>query len=336
MILKVLEQIDTKEYLSQRRLNNELTHKDRIIEIYEKLPAIRDLDNQISDIAFATIKSRIKKGPNDDNSTKKLEQEVAKLSKEKLKLLKDNGYPEDYLEPIFSCPICQDWGEVDGHTCSCVEQLRINELYKRSNLHNILQTENFETFSYEYYSNEPFGNYELTPYENVKRNVKNALKFVENFDSSDDNILMTGNPGLGKTFLTNCIAKELLDNKHTVLYLSSNELFSEVLSTYLMSKNESDRVLAKPIYDYIYSTDLLIIDDLGTEVINSFIRSQLFEIINKRILSRKSTIISTNLTLGEFMEKYSERVMSRIIDKFVIYPFYGDDIRKTRFIKSQN
>ena len=337
MILQALEEIDTNEYLSRRRLENEITHKDRIIEVYEKLPKMKELDNQISDITFGTIRSRLKKGSApDDGESAKMQEQISKISLEKKKLLTENGYSEDYLEPIYTCPICQDWGEVQGKVCSCVTKLRIRELYQRSNLEKLLERENFDTFSYEYYSKEPFKDLGISPYENVKRNVENALKFVENFDTVDDNILMYGGPGLGKTFLSNCIAKSLLDSGHTVLYLSSNELFSEILSVYIMSKNETVKALAKPIYEYIYSSDLLIIDDLGTEVMSSFVRSQLFEIINKRIQEQKSTLISSNLSLGELQESYTERVMSRIVDKYTLYPFYGDDIRKTRFIKSQN
>lgn len=338
MILQTLEEIDTTEYLSRRRLENEITHKDRIIEIYKKLPKMKELDNRISDITFGAIKARLKNGSTGDaeSAVKDMQSQVDELSREKKQLLVDNGYTEDYLEPIFTCPICQDWGEVNGHICTCVEKLRIRELYQRSNLEKLLEKENFDTFSYEYYSKEPYKNLGISPYENVKRNVENALKFVENFDTVDDNILMYGGPGLGKTFLSNCIAKALLDSGHTVLYLSSNELFSEILSVYIMSKSESEKALAKPIYEYIYSSDLLIIDDLGTEVMSSFVRSQLFEIINKRIQEQKSTLISSNLSLGELQEGYTERVMSRIVDKYTLYPFYGDDIRKTRFIKSQN
>ncbi|SEP72955.1 DNA replication protein DnaC [Lachnospiraceae bacterium NE2001] len=337
MILQTLEEIDTTEYLSRRRLNNEILHSDRITEVYEKLPKMKELDNKISDITFSLIKSRLKNGQTgSDNASGEMEKQVSAISQEKKQLLKENGYPEDYLDLIYSCPICQDWGEVNGQVCSCIKKLRIQELYQRSNLTTLLEKENFDTFSYEYYSKEPYKNLGISPYENVKRNVENALKFVENFDNVDDNILMYGGPGLGKTFLSNCIAKALLDSGHTVLYLSSNELFSEILSIYIMSKSETEKALAKPIYEYIYSSDLLIIDDLGTEVMSSFVRSQLFEIINKRIQEQKSTLISSNLSLGELQESYTERVMSRIVDKYKLYPFYGDDIRKTRFIKSQN
>ena len=235
MILQTLEEIDTNEYLSRRRLENEITHKDRIIEVYEKLPKMKELDNQISDITFGTIRSRLKKGSApDDGESAKMQEQISKISLEKKKLLTENGYSEDYLEPIYTCPICQDWGEVQGKVCSCVTKLRIRELYQRSNLEKLLERENFDTFSYEYYSKEPFKDLGISPYENVKRNVENALKFVENFDTVDDNILMYGGPGLGKTFLSNCIAKSLLDSGHTVLYLSSNELFSEILSVYIM------------------------------------------------------------------------------------------------------
>ena len=308
MILQTLEEIDTNEYLSRRRLENEITHKDRIIEVYEKLPKMKELDNQISDITFGTIRSRLKKGSApDDGESAKMQEQISKISLEKKKLLTENGYSEDYLEPIYTCPICQDWGEVQGKVCSCVTKLRIRELYQRSNLEKLLERENFDTFSYEYYSKEPFKDLGISPYENVKRNVENALKFVENFDTVEDNILVYGGPGLGKTFLSNCIAKSLLDSGHTVLYLSSNELFSEILSVYIMSKNETVKALAKPIYEYIYSSDLLIIDDLGTESSGKDVTAFFYSLLNARVNTGMSTVISTNLSHKEMLAVYDER-----------------------------
>ena len=148
---------------------------------------------------------------------------------------------------------------------------------------------------------------------------------MKNFDSEHGNILIYGSTGLGKTFISNCIAKELLDSAHSVLYLSANELFEQVLSRYIMTRDNSTAL--KSIYEYLYNSDLLIIDDLGTEVLSSFVRSQLFEILNKRMLTEKATIITTNLDLATLQDRYSERIMSRIAKDYVLFPLYGEDIR---------
>ena len=249
------------------------------------------------------------------------------LSEKKVSKLIKLGYPDDYLAPIYNCNICQDWGEVDGRVCDCVRRLRINELYKRSNLKSLLEVENFDTFNLEYYSNKPYKDRSATPYENASRILLSAKNFVRNFDKRDESLLIYGGTGLGKSFISNCIAKALLDSSHTVLYLSSNEMFEEIISPYIMSRDNDTRKKIEPIYEYIYNSDLLIIDDLGTEILSSFVKSQLFEVINKRILSGLSTIITTNLDLEALQDRYTERVMSRIVDKYTLYLLYGDDIR---------
>ncbi|MBR3041857.1 MAG: ATP-binding protein, partial [Eubacterium sp.] len=236
-----------------------------------------------------------------------------------------NGYDEDYLEPIYSCPLCKDEGYSDGHVCSCAKKIRIQELYKRSNLNAVFKKENFSTFSLDVYSKEPFKDQPLTPYQNASNILKRAHNYVKNFDSEHGNILIYGSTGLGKTFISNCIAKELLDSAHSVLYLSANELFEQVLSRYIMTRDNSTAL--KSIYEYLYNSDLLIIDDLGTEVLSSFVRSQLFEILNKRMLTEKATIITTNLDLATLQDRYSERIMSRIAKDYVLFPLYGEDIR---------
>ncbi len=332
MIIRDLEKIDTKNYLSRIRLNNETTHKNRILEINEAIPEIKEIDDQISEIALIEVRARLSNRINGDSQTVDYGSEMKALNEKKTELLVSHGYPADYLDQIYNCPICKDWGEINNQVCSCVKELRIKELYQRSNLHQLLEKENFETFSLDVYSDQPFKGMELTPRENAQRILNKSINFVENFDEIHDNILIYGGPGLGKTFISNCIAKSLLDKGHTVLYLSSNELFNEVLSNYIMSRNEKLKDTLEAVYDYVYSSDLLIIDDLGTEVVNSFVRSQFFEIINKRILTNKSTLISSNLGLGELQESYTHRVVSRLVDKYVLFPVYGNDIRKMRKI----
>lgn len=328
MIIKELEKIDTEQYLSQVRLRNDNERQRRINEIYDNYPEMKELDREITSIAIKEARQRLKS--QDSNDTYDFSKDISELSYKKKKLLTDNGYPENYLDPIYDCPICQDWGKIDGHICDCIKKLRVEELYKRSNLYNTLKKENFGTFSLEYYSKEPYEDKEMTPYENAERLYKKAQKFVDNFESIHDNLLIYGDTGLGKTFLSNCIAKEILDKGHSVLYLSSNELFKDVLSDYLMSHNTTNIKALESIYEYIYKSDLLIIDDLGSEVLSSFVKSQLFEIINKRMLTERSTLITTNLNLASIQDRYTERVMSRIADKYTLYPLYGDDIRYRR------
>ncbi|HBZ03899.1 MAG TPA: replicative DNA helicase loader DnaI [Lachnospiraceae bacterium] len=321
MIIKDIEKIDIQAELSKIRSSNEREHLSRLSEVYEKIPAIKEIDSSISSLSIEEAKARIlKKTVTEDISDK-----INELSLQKKKLLSANGYDSDYLEPIYSCKLCKDEGFVNGHICSCVKNIRARELYNRSNLNSVFKRENFSTFSLDVYSKEKYEGHQATPYQNASIILKRAINYVKNFDSEHGNILIYGRTGLGKTFISNCIAKELLDNAHSVLYLSANELFEQILSRYIMTKERSSALTT--IYEYVYDSELLIIDDLGTEVLSSFVKSQLFEILNKRMINDKATIITTNLDLATLEDRYGERIMSRIAKDYVLYPLYGDDIR---------
>ena len=329
MIIQEYEKIDIGAHLSRIRLQNSTEHQRRLNEIYDKIPEIKNLDNQISSIALEEVKKRLRQDKS--NYSDDYEARILEISNKKVELLEANNYPKDYLDPIYNCPICQDWGEHNGKTCECVKKIRVKELYNRSNLSNILSKENFDTYTLKYYSNEPYEDNKLTPYENAEKQYNVARDFVNNFDEKHDNLLIYGETtGLGKTFLANCIAKELLDSGHSVLYLSSNELFRDILVNYTTSNGVYDQNVLEEIYEYIFSSDLLIIDDLGSEVISAFVISHLFEIINRRMLLNHSTIITTNVDLDTIQERYGDRVSSRIAEKYILCPLYGDDIRYRR------
>jgi DNA replication protein DnaC len=158
--------------------------------------------------------------------------------------------------------------------------------------------------------------------------VEKCMEFIRTFSSNPgQNILFQGNVGVGKTFLTNCIAKELIDEAYTVIYLTSFQLV-EILENHRFRRNDNPDITYT--VDYILNCDLLIIDDLGTELTNNFVISQLFLCINERLLRKKSTIISTNLSLSQLAETYFERIISRITENYLICNIYGDDIRQKK------
>ena len=245
MIIKDIEKIDIQAELSKIRSSNEREHLNRLSEVYEKIPAIKEIDSSISSLSIEEAKARIlKKTVTEDISDK-----INELSLQKKKLLSANGYDSDYLEPIYSCKLCKDEGFVNGHICSCVKNIRARELYNRSNLNSVFKRENFSTFSLDVYSKEKYEGHQATPYQNASIILKRAINYVKNFDSEHGNILIYGRTGLGKTFISNCIAKELLDNAHSVLYLSANELFEQILSRYIMTKERSSALTT--IYEYV-------------------------------------------------------------------------------------
>ncbi len=215
--------------------------------------------------------------------------------------------------------------------CHCLKQKLLNLEYNKSNIYN-LDKQNFDNFSLDYYSDQPDEsryNLKLSPRENILKIKKLALRFIDNFDNDKEkNLLFTGNTGLGKTFLSSCIANELLKKGKTVLYQTAPIMLDKVID-YRFGKDNSN------IYDSLLNVDLLIIDDLGTESMNSMKFTELFNIINSRLLNSNNkktrTIISTNLSLQDMFSTYDERIVSRIVGNYNICYFYGDDIRfKTR------
>ena len=156
----------------------------------------------------------------------------------------------------------------------------------------------------------------------MKNAVYECQRFIDDFENKPKNLFLYGNTGVGKTFLSNCVAKDLLDSGHSVIYFTAFQLF-DILSKGVFEK-DSDAIAA---HQNIFDCDLLIIDDLGTELSNSFTTSQLFLCVNERILRHRSTIISTNLNLAQVADIYSERTLSRISDSYTIIKLFGDDIR---------
>ena len=246
-----------------------------------------------------------------------------KLTLQKKALLTSNGYPEDYLEPIYQCSDCHDTGYIGNQKCHCFQKAIIQLLYTQSNLQEILEKENFDTFSLSYYSNhyidKKTGRSSLALMQDA---LAACHTFVNTFSTDFRNLFLYGSTGVGKTFLSHCIARELINKSYSVIYFTAFELF-DIIAKYKFEKDETAGVM----YEHIFSCDLLIIDDLGTELTNSFTSSQLFLCLNERLLNRKSTIISTNLTLDSLVELYSERTFSRITSNYTMLRLTGDDIR---------
>lgn len=303
-----------------RQLVNKHKQRERLEKLYALEPRIKEIDDSISTYSVACAKRLI---DGDHTALARLRQEIASLKKEKEQLLLSQGYPADYLSPIYTCPDCKDTGYIDGEKCHCLKQAIIDTIYTQSNVKNILERENFSVFSYDYYSDtQKDPKTGLTSLETAKRAVAECERFIADFGTTSQNLLFYGNTGVGKTFFTNCIAKELLEKSYSVIYFTAFQLF-DILSKGVFEK-DADAIAA---HQNIFDCDLLIIDDLGTELSNAFTVSQLFLCVNERILREKSTIISTNLNLVELRDLYSERTFSRISNNYNIIKLFGDDIR---------
>ena len=308
-----------REY-DARQLRNQHLLEARTKAAYEQVPRLKEIDDAIASCSTSQAK-RLLDG--DETALSTLREQIAAYRKEKSALLEEHGFPTDYFEPIYTCPDCKDTGYIGFKRCHCFEQAAINLVYTQSNLKEILQKENFGTFSYDYYSGEDINPATgLSSLETAQDAVLKCQDFIQHFDDSFSNLYFYGDTGIGKTFLSNCVAKELMDRGHSVIYFTAFQLF-DILSKGVFRKNE-DAIAA---HQNIFDCDLLIIDDLGTELTNSFTTSQLFLCLNERILRKKSTIISTNLGMNQLADIYSERVLSRISSNYTLIKLFGADIR---------
>lgn len=322
-----------KNILSQynkKKINAEYEANLRKQELYKKYPKLQEIDDKLTSLAISTTKSIINN--NDKKLLEELNNNITKLKNEKSKILKSINISEDFFEPHYECSLCKDSGYITNSDytssmCSCLKQKLYNEQYNKANISN-LNTQNFENFSDLYYSDKVDENKyhtNISPRENINLIKNICFKFIENFeDINQKNLLFTGNTGLGKTFLSSAIANELLKKGKNVLYQTAPVMLDSIID-YRFGKTKDSNIL-----DSILNVDLLIIDDLGTECMNSMKFTELFNIINTRLLNQNKvtkTIISTNLNLKNLYSAYDERIVSRIVGNYDICYFFGDDIR---------
>ena len=301
-----------REYQETQNRNHRLLQK-RKEEVFSALPRYKELSGAIASLSVKHARMLL---DGDEDALNTLKAEIAGLSTQKRELLISAGFPSDYLEPIFTCAECQDTGYIGSEKCRCLRQKEISLLYEQSNIQKLIEKENFETLSYSYYQGEDLKRFETA--------VAVSKNFVAGFAKHYQNLFFYGTVGTGKSFLSGCIARELLAQGYSVIYFSANGLF-EQLSNY--SFNTKMKESLYNFYKDLYNCDLVIIDDLGTEVTNSFVTSQLFGLLNERHLRQKATIISTNLGLEELRDRYSERVFSRITSNYSLCKLSGPDIR---------
>lgn len=307
-----------REY-DAKQLRNRRILEERRQEVYSLCPAYENAVNEVSRLSVEYGKKIIDGEP---GSAEAYHKALAELIDRKRNLLIHLGYPTDYLDPVYDCPTCQDTGYINGRKCRCFEQKVINILFEQSNMQEILTSSHFSDLSYEYYKGEDL--------QNFKKAVETSLNFIKNFTDSEQNILFYGEVGTGKSFLSNCIANEILKQGYSVVYFSATNLFN-VLSKSTYDQNNKEMLYKT--YEDLYNCNLVIIDDLGTEISNSFTNSQLFSFINERLLHKKPIIISTNLGLEEIKLRYSERIFSRLTSNFTFRKLSGPDIRALKTIK---
>ena len=322
-----------KEY-DEKRTHAILAAEHRKKELMKINPRLQEIEKELSINSIQASKAILVA----DSKEKavllaNLKKKNNSLIKEKNDFIKNLSKENNYLNPHFECKLCKDTGYIqkDGKLsmCSCLKQRIFDIAYNKSNMGN-LERENFSNFNIRIFSDKPNKDLyksDLSPRENMQIIKEKVKYFIENFDNPEEkNLIFTGNTGVGKTFLTNCIANEMLQLGKTVLYQTAPVMFDEI------NDAKFGREHARfDLYENILNVDLLIIDDLGTEKITDSKITELFTIINTRLLNQNhkitKTIISTNLNVDELFKTYTTRIGSRLAGNYRFLRFFGDDLR---------
>lgn len=299
----------------ERRQARALRERDRRREeILEKVPALREVEDQITAAAAERARAALR-----EEKSAFAEGKREALIEERTRLLRENGYAPEDLQPRYTCPDCRDTGYIGSEKCHCFRQIVLDVLYEQARIRRGAEKETFENFSLDCYDDvilhDTLG---ITARDNMAQILDICRRFAEDFPEKPGNLLLMGEVGTGKTFLAKSIARAVLDSYRSVVYLSAPELF-ERLSPFNRTEDRGEELL---------EADLLIVDDLGTELVNSMTTAELFRCVNERILRGKGTVITTNLSMNRLRDLYSERISSRLEAEYRICWLFGSDIRK--------
>lgn len=293
----------------------------RRAELHEKLPQVAEIDRALSATGLRIMREALNGKEGLDARIRKLEEGNNLLLEARREILRANGYPEDYSSVKYECEECQDVGFVNGKMCKCMRRALTLAGYESSGVLKLIGKQNFDTFDLTYY--------EGAEKTNMERILDRAKRYAAGFDGKHmRNLLFIGTTGLGKTHLSSAIAKEVVEGGFDVIYESAQKIFSdfeaEKFGRAAAGENRTERY---------FSCDLLIIDDLGTEMQSQFTVSCLYNLVNTRLISEKSMIISTNIRKEELLAKYTDRITSRLFGEFEICVFAGKDIRNQKLMR---
>ncbi|MBO4915248.1 MAG: ATP-binding protein [Oscillospiraceae bacterium] len=323
---KVLRRAAEK-YDEDKQRREEL-FRARARECYLKEPRLEEIDSELSHTMAKIIASGFRRGTDPRTAIEALKEENLALQAERSEILVSLGYPADALEPKPNCPKCGDTGWKDSEMCSCLKSYYVREQNAELSQMLDLGTQSFESFNFDYYSREIVPERHSSPFQRMEKNYDACRDYAYEFSSRSGNLLLSGDPGLGKTFLSASIARVVSDAGHSVVYDTASHIFSR-FEAQKFDRGDEDDSADQDVSRYM-RCDLLIIDDLGTEMTTAFVQSVLYQIINNRLITGKKTIISTNLSPSTLGTRYGAAILSRIEGEYRILPFFGDDIRKLK------
>lgn len=305
--------------LENRRLAMRAKYFAKQDEINNKVPMVAEITNEINHLGASYTLAVLGKNKAEAD---KLRREMDRLDDERTKLLKENGFTKKDLEMEYFCPVCKDTGFVNGRTCQCMKEEITRQRQKFLTVLSPAPQADFETFNLDLYSKnarEMSNGMMVVPYTHMKRIYEYCLAYANHFTTDNKSLLMLGSAGLGKTHLACAIANVVMASGYTVMYSSSQSLFSKI---------EQARFTDEDVISDILSCDLFILDDLGAESMTNYSLSVLYNIVNTRMISKKPCIYTSNITSQAALQKrYGEKISSRLLGSCDTFFFVGDDIR---------
>ncbi|WP_295765557.1 ATP-binding protein [uncultured Oscillibacter sp.] len=296
--------------------------------VYQRQPRLREIDGELRATMSRILSAALRRGADPRPAVDALKRRNLGLQEERRSLLEGMGLPADCLDEAPACPLCGDTGYRDGRMCRCLRDYCAREQQKELSRMLDLGSQSFETFSLEWYDQAEDPALGVSPRENMDWIFRTCRRWAAGFrPEGAGNLLLTGDPGLGKTFLSAAIAREVSGEGFSVVYDTAVHIF-ERFEARKFGREAGEAVDAD--VERVLGCDLLILDDLGTEMTTPFVQSALYSIVNGRILGRRPTIVSTNLKLDELARRYGPQTASRLEGEYRVLPFFGEDIRRLK------
>ena len=316
--------------LAQRRREREERQERQRREIYAQLPRVAEIDRELKGTIYQIIAASLREGRDPAPSIKVIRDKNLDLQAEKARLLTDHGWPADALDDKPACPKCGDTGWVGAAMCSCLKELCAQEQIAELSKLLDLGEQSFDTFSLDLYSPLPWPGEELSPRENMEFILEVCSNYARKFGKFYfRNLFLTGAPGLGKTFLSACIARTVSEKGFSVVYDTAVNIFARFEEQKFARDREEAGEARDDTRRYL-GCDLLILDDLGSEMTTPFVQSALYTLVNSRLSADRRTVISSNLSMDQVRQRYTPQTASRLEGEYRVLPFYGEDIRLLR------
>ena len=318
------------ERLEGQRRRREEEQNTRRREIYAAIPRVAEIDRQLRRTIVDIIAASLRQGNDPVPAIGAVRDKNLDLQAERAELLVAHGYPADALDDKPACPRCSDTGWRGAVMCDCLKSLCAQEQIKELSKLLDLGEQSFDTFSLDVYSPSPWRGSGISPRENMEMVYEICLNYAQKFGRFYfNNLFLSGAPGLGKTFLSACIARTVSENGFSVVYDTAVNIFSRFEDRKFSRDAEDTREARDETRRYL-SCDLLILDDLGSEMTTPFVQSALYTLINSRLTADRRTVISSNLSMEDVRRRYAPQIASRLEGEYRVLPFFGEDIRLLR------